>query len=95
MMRREIPWDLLISHFKQETGQEEEKALLDWRKQPGQEKICRELRSVWEQVLHSSQGYTPDADYYWKQFEKRIEQKNGLLFRCVPSGLPWWLLLCY
>ncbi|MCC8134436.1 MAG: FecR domain-containing protein [Tannerellaceae bacterium] len=76
MMRREIPWDLLISHFKQETGQEEEKALLDWRKQPDQEKIYRELRSVWEQVLNSSQGYTLDADYYWKQFEKRIEQKR-------------------
>ncbi|MDR1102213.1 MAG: DUF4974 domain-containing protein [Tannerella sp.] len=71
-MERHIPWDLLISHLKKETGTEEEKALAVWRTTEGNESLYGEIVALWHEIIRDSSSYHPDTAYYWKQMEARM-----------------------
>lgn len=76
MMYKTIPWDLIISHLKQETGEEQEKALNAWRSSAANESLYKELEVLWTEIQKEAGGYDPDVSYYWKRMEARIEAKR-------------------
>ena len=71
-----IPWDLIISHLKQETDKKEEAALNEWRNSDGNESLFMELESLWREVQAEAGEYDPDVSYYWKRMEARMQVKR-------------------
>lgn len=76
MANKHIPWELIISHLKQDTTQEEEKMLADWRTSPDNNSVYMELEAVWYEVCKEAGEYNPDVNLYWKKLEARIDTKK-------------------
>lgn len=76
MANKHIPWELIISHLKQDTTQEEEKTLADWRTSPDNNSVYMELEAVWYEVCKEAGEYNPDVNLYWKKLEARIDTKK-------------------
>lgn len=74
IMEKNIPWDLLISHLKEETTQEQERTLAQWRKCDGNENLYKEIKELWQGIVHNSASYNPDTNHYWKILEGRIDR---------------------
>jgi ferric-dicitrate binding protein FerR (iron transport regulator) len=74
-MKRHIPWELLISHLKQENNAEEESALAQWRGDADEnEAFYGDIVSLWEEIRREAAAYEPDKEYYWKQLESRMNK---------------------
>jgi ferric-dicitrate binding protein FerR (iron transport regulator) len=74
-MKKDIPWDLLISHLKQESSVEEETALTQWRRKAGEnEAFYRDIVSLWDDIRRDSAAYNPDTEYCWKQLKARLNR---------------------
>jgi len=73
-MKQNIPWDLLISHLKKETTQEEEQTLLLWREEKGNDLLYTEIENLWQEIIRNSDTYNPDASYYWQLLETRMDE---------------------
>ena len=72
MERKQIPWDLLVKHFKGEASSEEEVALNAWRIIPGNDVVFAELRTLWLSIVKEGTGYVSQADRLWQQMDLRI-----------------------
>lgn len=72
-MKKEIPWDLIISHLKQDISEADSKRLKQWLSVGENREVFEELRGVWEKVRAKVINYTPDVDYYWKEMMRRME----------------------
>ncbi|MDR0430625.1 MAG: FecR domain-containing protein [Tannerellaceae bacterium] len=75
-MKKNIPWDLIISHLRNETDANEEVVLNNWRTNTDNEALYLELVSLWDEIQRGSNLYNPDSEYYWKQFEARSKKKE-------------------
>jgi ferric-dicitrate binding protein FerR (iron transport regulator) len=73
-MKKQIPWELLISHLKQENSADEEAVLTQWRGAGENEAFYRDIVSLWEEIRSESAAYKPDKEYAWKQLETRINR---------------------
>lgn len=78
MMYKTIPWNLIISHLKQETDQKEEAALKEWKNSDGNDALYKELKSLWKEIQAEAGEYDPDVSYYWKQMEARMGTKRNV-----------------
>lgn len=78
MMYKTIPWNLIISHLKQETDQKEEAALNDWKNSEGNGALYKELKSLWKEIQAEVGEYDPDVSYYWEQMEARMGAKRNV-----------------
>ncbi|MDR2773652.1 MAG: DUF4974 domain-containing protein [Tannerella sp.] len=83
-MKKHVPWDLLISHLKQENNTEEEAVLTQWRNTDENEAFYRDIVSLWEEIRSEAAAYDPDKEYYWKQLEIRINKKAKKKYLPVP-----------
>ncbi|MCD7938287.1 MAG: DUF4974 domain-containing protein [Tannerellaceae bacterium] len=72
-MKKQIPWDLLISHLKKDTTEQEEQTLTEWRSSGENESVYQEIVSLWDSILTGSASYHPDTSYYWEQMRARME----------------------
>lgn len=72
-MRREIPWELIISKLKQTITPDENRQLEGWLSDSDNREVFEELQQVWQKVELKASGYTPDANHYWKELSKRME----------------------
>ena len=72
-MKRHIPWDLLIVHFKNETNSEEEQSVEEWRAAADNEELYKEICSLWDVIIKESSSYNPDTNLYWSVMEARME----------------------
>ena len=70
VMKKEIPWDLIVSKLKNELTAEEEKHLNDWL--PDHAELFDELAVLWDKIQLKSMHYNPDADYYWNELSRRM-----------------------
>ena len=70
VMKKEIPWDLIVSKLKNELTAEEEKRLNDWL--PDHAELFDELAALWDKIQLKSMHYNPDADYYWNELSRRM-----------------------
>lgn len=75
-VKKNIPWNLIISSLKNETVLQDEQMLQEWRSEGDNNQLYIELASLWEEVQKETGAYIPDADYYWQKLEQRIAEKE-------------------
>ena len=73
-MKKEIPWELIISDLKQDISDAGKKQLEEWLSAAENREVYEELRGVWEKVRAKVISYTPDLDFYWKELMQRMEK---------------------
>lgn len=73
-MKKEIPWELIISDLKQDISDAGKKQLEEWLSAAENQEVYEELRGVWEKVRAKVISYTPDLDFYWKELMQRMEK---------------------
>lgn len=74
-MNKNIPWQLIISHLKQETDEKEEHDFQEWLSVSENARLFHELDSLWKDIREEASSYAPDTGYYWKQLESRMNKK--------------------
>lgn len=72
-MKREIPWELIISKLKQTITADEDRQLKDWLSDSNNQDVFEELQQVWQKIQLKSSVYTPDTNHYWKELSRRME----------------------
>ena len=72
-MKKEIPWELIISELKQDISDADSKRLEEWLSVGENREVYEELRGVWEKIRAKVVNYTPDIDFYWKEMVCRME----------------------
>lgn len=89
MKQKNIPWELIISKFKQEISEEDNAELMCWAADPECGTLLEDLKVLWQKIQLESSGYTPDKDYYWKELSRRInkvepKEKEAPVKRLIP-----------
>ena len=74
MRQENIPWELIISKFKQEISEGDNEQLMRWADNPECQAILEELNTLWQKIQERSADYTPDKEYYWKELSARINK---------------------
>lgn len=80
-MKRNIPWDLIISKLKGELTASDEQLFEKWLSVAEHKGLFEELQEVWKQVRAKAVGYTVDTDSCWNELMRRmneIEQTESL-----------------
>ena len=75
-MKKEIPWELIISDLKQDISDADKKHLEEWVSIDENRKVYEELRGVWEKVRAKVINYTPDVDFYCSVW-RSVRRLNG------------------
>lgn len=76
-MKKEIPWNLIISKLKQDISEADNKQLEEWLSVGENREVYKELQGVWEKVRARVVAYTPDVDFYWKEMMRRMEESEN------------------
>lgn len=71
-MKKEIPWDLIISKLQRRITVEEDRQLMDWLSDAQNREVFAELEQVWQKVQDKASGYVPDTNHYWNELSKRM-----------------------
>lgn len=72
-MKKEIPWDLIVSHLKQDLTADETRRLEEWLSDERNREVFDELQQVWQKVQARVVSYTPDTRHYWEELSKRMK----------------------
>ncbi len=72
-MKNNIPWDLIISKFRQDLSKENEILFNEWLSIGNNQELFRQLEIVWKNVQLKSATYEPDVEYYWQKFLAHIQ----------------------
>ena len=75
-MKKEIPWDLIVSKLKQDLTAGEESRLAEWLSDEGNREVFDELQQVWQKVQARAASYTPDKNKYWAELSKRMDARK-------------------
>ena len=86
-MKKEIPWNLIISQLKQDISDVDNQRLEDWLTDSENRKVYEELQKVWEEVRAKVVAYTPDVDFYWKELMRRVEASEEAEKRKTEKAL--------
>lgn len=76
-MKKEIPWDLIVSKLKQDLTAEEDNRLAEWLSDEGNREVFDELQQVWQKVQARVASYTPDKNKYWAELSKRMDARKA------------------
>lgn len=76
-MKKEIPWDLIVSKLKQELTAEEDRQLAEWLSNEGNREVFDELHQMWQKVQARAASYTPDKNKYWAELSKRMDARKA------------------
>lgn len=75
-MKRNIPWELIIADLKNEITEQQATLLNKWKANDENNALYFELVSLWEKIQKDSESYHPDTEYYWKQLEAQIYNRQ-------------------
>lgn len=75
-MHNNIPWQLIISHLKGETDEEEELFFQKWLLLSENATLFYELETLWNDIREEASSYEPDTSYYWKLLENKMNSKG-------------------
>lgn len=75
-MKRNIPWDLIISKLKDELTASDEQLFEKWLSVAENKGLYEELQEVWKQVRAKAVDYTVDTDSCWNELLCRIGEKE-------------------
>lgn len=84
MREKNIPWELIISKFKQEISEEDNEKLMRWADNPECQAILEDLNVLWQKIQNKSRDYAPDKDYYWKELSARMNKAEQPV-KVVPA----------
>lgn len=76
MIKRQIPWKLIIAHLKDELTQEEKELFLQWVAIPGNNQLYQHLVQLWNEVQKDSSTYHPDINFYTQEVKRRISHSK-------------------
>lgn len=76
-MKKEIPWDLIVSKLKQDLTADEDRQLAEWLSDEGNREVFDELQQVWQKVQARAASYTPDKNKYWAELSKRMDASKA------------------
>ena len=105
-MKKEIPWDLIVSKLKNEISADDNRLLSDWVAANGE--LFEELCILWEKIRVNASCYQPDKEYYWKELSRRIHatgevggkhparpvERNSAPLRLVPRRVYYAVAAC-
>ena len=72
-MKREIPWDIIISKFENKISPNDEALLSKWLSENENLKLYQEIESVWMVVQKRSKGYQPEVKVYWEKLADKLQ----------------------
>lgn len=90
VMKREIPWNLIVSKLKQESTAGEDAELENWLSDSGNKEVFEELRNLWDKIQRNAADYVPDKDYYWKELSRRMRLSAPASIEKPRRRLNWW-----
>lgn len=73
MTKKQIPWDIIIAHLKNEISTEEKEQFLQWIAIPENNQLYQSLSQLWKDAKKDASVYQPDTEYY----KQMIKQKMG------------------
>lgn len=73
-MKRNLPWDLILSKLRQTLSQEEEISFNKWLKLHDNLQIFQEIAILWKNVQEEESNYVPDIESNWKKLSVRIQE---------------------
>ena len=72
IMKKSVPWNLIIPKLKQEISADEERQLETWLRNSNNEALFQELQQLWEKIQANVDNYTPNTEYYWNELVNRM-----------------------
>jgi len=72
IMKKNVPWNLIIPKLKQEISIDEELQLKTWLLNSNNEALFKELQLLWEKIQTNGENYTPDTEFYWNELVNRM-----------------------
>ena len=72
IMRKSVPWNLIIPKLKQEISADEERQLEIWLRNSNNEALFEELQLLWEKIQANVENYTPNTEFYWNELVNRM-----------------------
>lgn len=72
IMKKSVPWNLIIPKLKQEISADEERQLETWLRSSNNEALFKELQLLWEKIQANVENYTPNTEYYWNELVNRM-----------------------
>ena len=72
IMKKSVPWNLIIPKLKQEISADEERQLETWLRNSNNEALFKELQQLWEKIQANVDNYTPNTEYYWNELVNRM-----------------------
>ena len=95
-MKKEIPWELIISKLKNELTPGQSEQFDQWLAIEGNSEIYVQLEQLWNEVRSEASEYEPDVAEQWKKLaarlkfsesEKGSEQRKAQRVALKPSAL--------
>lgn len=75
-MKKNIPWDLIISKLKGELAAGDEQLFEKWLSVAENKGLFEELQEVWKQVRAKAVEYTVNTDSCWNELIRRMNEKE-------------------
>jgi len=76
VMKRKIPWNLIIARLKVDITEKENAQLNVWLAKKQNLQLFEELETLWEKVQHKTATYEADMEYYWKKLSTYMEKEE-------------------
>lgn len=89
-MKREIPWNLIVSKLKKESTAEEDARLETWFSGSGNREVFGEFQALWSKIQSNASDYVPDKDFYWKELSRRMKLSTPVSTKQQQRKIPWW-----
>lgn len=74
IMKKDIPWKLILAHLKNETDDQSESLFKQWMLDADNRLLFAELENVWNKVREESGVYNPDLSYYWAEMQQKMHR---------------------
>lgn len=89
-MNRNIPWDIIIKGFKNETSQEEQAILDLWLTDEKNISIYNELQSLWFSIVEEGTNYDSNVDTLWAKMELRMKKNEPSIMKIRRASFRWF-----
>lgn len=76
VMKRKIPWNLIIARLKGDITEKENTQLNVWLAKEQNLQLFEELETLWEKVQLKTAIYEADMEYYWKKLSTYMEKEE-------------------
>lgn len=75
-MSNNIPWDIIIRTFKQESSAEDQEKLAAWLAGSSHAEVFADLQTLWNTIQKEGETYESNADFLWQKMEARMNKKK-------------------